>query len=283
MATPYLYQHQNPNAPKRANGKRFWGYPTRSAKIRLLGIHTTESVFDKAGPDGGAEAVAAFQSQTARPSSYHRIVDRDTTVVMLPDEATAFGIVGANSPSVHLSMAMQASLWDDPKARTLLEPLYQRAIREAAQVCKAHGIPVRRLTRQQALDGHAGIVGHGTMDPSRRTDPGAGFPWTRFLSDVANLVAGKAAPAKPVTPPHAPPPAPTPRNDLEDFMAALIIAPDGVTQYVADASSISPVTDQKDLALLRRCGVVSSTQKAKPVSYDDLDALYARTGQTRPK
>lgn len=181
--TPYLYQHPNPNAPVRPNGIRFWGHPQRTVAPRVIGVHTTESAFDEIGTDTGAEGVAGFQASTPRPSSYHRIVDRDSTVVDLPDEAVAFGIGtgGLNSCGLHLSMAMRAADWSDPAKARAARPTLERAAAVAAEWCHAYAIPPVRLSFTQATAGRLGLIAHGDADPTRRTDPGHDFPWPLFL------------------------------------------------------------------------------------------------------
>jgi len=182
--TPYLYARQNPNAPKRDNGLRFWGYPQRTQRISLIAVHTTESVLDLQGEDTGAESVARYQSTTDRPSSYHRIVDRDSTVVCLPDEATAFGVVGYNSRALSVSLAMRAADWTDPAKAGAAEPTLRRAAAVVAEWCRKYDIPVTLITKAQADAGQRGITSHGRLDPARRSDPGAAFPWDRFLTLV---------------------------------------------------------------------------------------------------
>jgi hypothetical protein len=194
VTLPYLYAHQNRHAPKRTNGRRFWGYPTRSQKVRLIGIHTTESTFDLIGQDTGAEGVAAFQSRTDRPSSYHRIVDRDSTVVCLPDEATAFGIGNLNSPTLHLAFALRAADWSDPKKAAAARPMLERGADEAARWCRQQGIPLTWLTRSQAFDRSRGFIRHGTADPDRRSDPGEDFPARLFFELIATRLDPKPAP-----------------------------------------------------------------------------------------
>jgi hypothetical protein len=177
----YLYDHQNPNAPVRSNGKRFWGYPARQKKIQLVVVHTTESMFDLIGEDTGAEGVARFQSTTTRPSSYHRIVDRDSEIDMLPDGATAFGVVDYNGQSLHIAFAMRAGDWADPEKAKAAEPALYRAARIVATWCHDYGIPDRFISQAEADAGALGLTSHGRLDPDRRSDPGTLFPWTRFL------------------------------------------------------------------------------------------------------
>src|SRR5690606_16430585 len=105
----YLLDHQNSAAPRRDDGRRFWGYPSRRAKIDLLVIHTAEVLPDLTPPDTTAEAVARYGASTTRPVSWHVTVDADSTVQMLPDDYTAFHVVGFNSRAWGIEIATRAS------------------------------------------------------------------------------------------------------------------------------------------------------------------------------
>lgn len=182
--TPYLYAHPNRFAPVRANGVRFWGYPSRRQQVRVICIHTAENVPDYIGRDGGAEAVAAFQSRTDRPSSYHEIVDSDSHVVCLPPHAVAFGAKGANTVGWHLSFATKAHLWPD-KPKRWRDAALNRGAERARAAADLFDVPVRRITREQYLAGWSGFVAHADVDPDRRSDPGDHFPWDHFLHLIA--------------------------------------------------------------------------------------------------
>lgn len=182
---PYLYEHPNPNAPVRSNGIRFHGYPTRINRVRIIGVHTAENTPDEIGIDGGAEAVASYQSRVVRPSSYHEIGDSDSFVYMLPPAATAFGAKNANSDGWHWSFGTKAALWNR------MSPDWRNnALRIAAARCRLRalqfGVPLRRISRQTWLSGGWGFIAHGDIDPDRRSDPGATFPWAQFITLVKN-------------------------------------------------------------------------------------------------
>lgn len=194
---PYLYAHQNRHAPKGDNGLRFHGYPGRSQKIRLIGVHTCENVFDMIGEDTGAEGVARFQSQTDRPSSYQRIVDRDSTVVCLPDEATAFGIGKLNSPTLHIAFALRAADWSDPRKAKAARPMLERGADVCAEWCREFGIPLTWLAKDAAFGRSRGFIRHGTADPGRRSDPGPDFPARLFFELIATRLDGKPTPKPP--------------------------------------------------------------------------------------
>lgn len=196
MTTPYLYEHQNRHAPVRTNGLRFWGYPSRPPGVdsRVIAVHTAESFLDLIGVDTGAENVARFQSQTERPSSYHRIADSDSIVMCLPDEAVAFGVGNFNSPTLHISLAMRAADWSDEKKAKAAEPTLLNAAKVCQEWVQRYKIPLRWLTRVEALAGQSGFVKHGIMDPERRSDPGVRFPAARFL-DLSRPISATPPPA----------------------------------------------------------------------------------------
>lgn len=179
----YLYDHPNPNAPVRDNGIRFFGYPTRRAPVRFIGVHTAENLPDLAPPDLGAESVARYFATTDRPASAHENVDTDSHVTCLPDDATAFAARGYNSPGWHLEICTQAHRWATlpPSWR---DQILERAAARCAIRAAKYSIPPVLLTRSQVDAGARGFVGHDRLDPSRRTDPGAAFPWTDFLGRV---------------------------------------------------------------------------------------------------
>lgn len=174
-----LSERNNPHAPLRANGRRWWGYPSRSggtAAIRVIAIHTTEN----APSPAVALNVARWQATTAPgPSSYHVIVDSDHTVRTVLDEHTAFHIANFNTASLGLSFGTRAALWG--RYPEWDELALERGAAQVREWLDLYDIPLRWLTRAQALAGQRGLVRHSVMDPSRRTDPGGAFPAARFF------------------------------------------------------------------------------------------------------
>lgn len=203
----YLYDNQNPNAPVRANGKRFWGYPTRTSPVRVIVVHTAET----APSSRSAENVANFFTHSTTPASYHCLCDNDSDVVLLPDTATAFGVANFNSPALHISAATRAADWG--KNPTWDNATLTRMARRVAAWCKKFSIPPVLITPAQARDGRTkGIISHASLDPTRRSDPGPSFPWSRFLAMVKEILN----PPKP-TPKPTPTPTPSPAP-IEDDM-----------------------------------------------------------------
>lgn len=179
----YLDDHP----PARTQFRRRYATPTG-----LIVVHTAESMLDTIGEDTGAEGVADFIRRRADPGSYHRLVDSDSIVPVVRFEMAAYGDgTGSNEFAIHLSFACRAADWPRMSAERLEAFLVNgaKAAREAATwVARVHGItvPARRVTRAQSEQGAAGFISHGERDPGRRTDPGPGFPWDRFLTLYAS-------------------------------------------------------------------------------------------------
>lgn len=189
----YLYDNQNSHSPERDNRLRFWGYSSRTKSIQGLVIHTAEALDQKLSDgDQTAENVARYLATTDRPASAHVVIDTDSTVELLPDDAVAFHCKGANSNSLGVEIAYKAHLWESDTNREDL------LLRNTAAWCAAKAlqfdIPVRRVGAIEWKRGEKGFIDHASMDPARRTDPGPKFPWALFLSLVKSNVAALAAP-----------------------------------------------------------------------------------------
>jgi hypothetical protein len=175
----YLDDHP----PARTQFRQRYATPTG-----LIVVHTAESMLDTIGEDTGAEGVADFIRRRADPGSYHRLVDSDSIVALVRFEMAAYGDgTGSNEFAIHLSFACRAADWPgmDPGRREAFLVNGARAAREAATwLEREHGVtvPARRVTRTQSEQRVAGFISHAERDPDRRTDPGPGFPWDRFLT-----------------------------------------------------------------------------------------------------
>jgi hypothetical protein len=241
----YLYENPNRHAPVRANGKRFWGYPGRTSAVRLIGVHTAESLPDFTPPDTGAENVARYLSTTDRTASYHLIVDSDSHVVCLPDEATAFGARGYNANTWHISFATQAHRWGTGKPDWWTLAVLNRAAEQAALRAKKWGIPIQRITKAQADAGQKGFIDHGRLDPGRRSDPGANFPWTQFLDMVTQYGQPFVPPPEPEPTPE-PPPEPEPKDDYTMPNDVVEIGEDVYIILYATLQRVKAAPDQRE-------------------------------------
>ena len=217
MTSGYLQRNPNPNAPVRGDGLRYWGHPTRTAKVQVIVIHTAET----SPTTVSAEAVAHYFTHSTRPASYHEIVDSESTVQLLPPDATAFGAVGWNANGWHLSFATHAHLWGRNPAWD--DAALRRGAARARKAAEHFGIPVRRINLAQANAGAEGFIDHARVDPGRRYDPGDKFPWALFLRQVEG---------------HSPAPKPQP-SPLEAIMSA------GEKQLQALADQTGRLADAK--------------------------------------
>lgn len=190
--TPYLWTKDNPHAPRRANGMRFWGYPTRAGGVRprVIGVHTAET---NPSPASAENVSRWLRDGATQPASYHRIVDSDSEVLLLPDTAVAFHIRNFNTPSLGLSFATRAHLWGTYPVWDM-QALRRGAV-IAADWCKRYSIPVRWLTKAEAEGGARGFVRHSVMDPSRRSDPGAKFPANLWFQMIREEIEDEVDPA----------------------------------------------------------------------------------------
>lgn len=194
--TPYL----RANKPRRSQFRS-----PRRAKLRgVIVVHTTESAFDAAGADMGAENVAGFIARRTDPGSYHDLVDSDSFIhlVSYDDEAYQDG-TGSNPWAYGLAFACRTTDWarmSDAKRTAMLDIGARRAA-EMNKHCRRRvgiSIPSRRLTKSQSDRGVTGFIAHGDRDPARRTDPGTKpphlFPWDEFLNLYSKYVEGGSTP-----------------------------------------------------------------------------------------
>lgn len=155
-------------------------------------LHTAENVADTVDLDDGAEGVASFIARrTDAAGSYHTVVDSNSVVRVGRYEWEMFGEgTGGNRWALHLSFACRADHWQDlPLAwvEAIVESGAVAAADMAVWVWQTHGVsvPARRITPTEYRAGKPGFIGHGELDPGRRHDPGANFPWDAFLAGFA--------------------------------------------------------------------------------------------------
>lgn len=188
----YLFEHQNMNAPVRSNGIRGWFYPTRAGNVKptVIGVHTAENIPDINPPDHGAEDVAHYFTINGAEhiASAHSVVDSDSTIRLLPDEAVAFHIRNYNTIAWGIEIATQASSWSSVPTK-YAEQLMDAAAVECARVAMKFDIPVVFRTKAQIDAGLPGFTGHTQLDPTRRSDPGfTTAQWQYFLNKVEDEI-----------------------------------------------------------------------------------------------
>lgn len=168
----------------------------RAAVTGAIVVHTAENSTDTTLPDGGAEAVARFISRRSTPGSYHSVVDSDSVVDVGRYEWEMFHEgTGGNRWSLGLSFACQAAQWTRLPDRWVDSAIRNGALEAAmmaAWVKQTVGVtvPARRITPAQYRAGQPGFISHAELDPGRRSDPGASFPWNTFLERFAQYAGG---------------------------------------------------------------------------------------------
>lgn len=201
----YLLDHSN-RIPQ-YGAKRRGGHKPSGTIV----IHTAENVADQVGADLGAENVARYCTTRSDYGSYHRIVDADSIVAMAPFGYETWHCRVTNPWSIGISMAVRADDWDRYSADYVTRVLRNaaRAAAEAVRDLKKYWgvvVPIAHISGSDARRQRPGFTGHGETDPDRRHDPGAGFPWRRFLlmvaeelgdEDGAELVSNPVTPSKP--------------------------------------------------------------------------------------
>ncbi len=188
----YLLTHPNPH------GDHY--YTSRREPILAVVEHITAGLEDlDALADQSAEATARYAATTERKVSWHQGTDSDSTIVLLPDGYTAFHVAGYNSCTLGRELSKNHTDWRIVPVRWR-EATLAHAARADADWCRLHRIPPRKATRgelDRARDRWrtsrdvtpVGFIGHGELDPERRTDPGLvkgldTFPWRSYLELV---------------------------------------------------------------------------------------------------
>ncbi|HEY0638375.1 MAG TPA: N-acetylmuramoyl-L-alanine amidase [Pseudonocardiaceae bacterium] len=183
----YLLDHAN------RHGRHY--YPTRNRPLLVYVMHITAGLQDLDGVDDqSAEAVCRYCSTTDRQVSWHVATDTDSVVRVLPPSYTAWHAANYNSVGYGHEISKLHVRWREMPA-AWVEATLRQAARAAAPVVAEYGIPLRRVTRgelDRAIATGAtkpvGFIEHSVLDPTRRSDPGADFPWDRFFELVQHYL-----------------------------------------------------------------------------------------------
>jgi hypothetical protein len=154
----------------------------------VIVVHTAESGTDTGGSDPKAESTAEFIRRRSTAGSYHLLGDRDSIIQLVRFDNEAFhDRTGSNVWALAISLAMDAADWPRLSAAVrgdLIDTAAQMA-ELAARWLDARGLGLpepRLLTKAESdRDDASGFISHARRDPSRRSDPGAGFPWSDFF------------------------------------------------------------------------------------------------------
>jgi peptidoglycan hydrolase-like protein with peptidoglycan-binding domain len=175
-------------------------------------IHTTEG----AGGDTAAENTAAFIARRSDPGSYHMIVDTDSSVAMMPDEYTAFGVAtsGFNSTCWMIAIAAVSSDLNGDDTRTQAE--IDRMGAEIVAFWRRNNIDIAAASQFIGDDVKVrpGLAHHGDVQPADRSDA-----WSRradrWVFDSMLLQAiQRHSGEQPVAPPVPTPPTPDPAGSV---------------------------------------------------------------------
>lgn len=195
--TAWLLRNPNPNGPFFYTSRLTCHHGIPSSQLpHVAVIHTAESLPDFTPPDDAAENLARYASSTSRAVSWHQTVDSDSRLPMLPDSYVGFHVRGYNTCSVGVEIATLASVWWDVPTAWRAGTLGQLAA-VGSEWAQAHDLPAVYLTKAEVDQGKRGFISHARLDPTRRTDPGAGFPWTEYLAMVEGENVQIAAKTRP--------------------------------------------------------------------------------------
>lgn len=190
----------------------------------VMVVHTAESVPTIVLPDSSAERVANFIRNRTDYGAYHRLGDSDSVIRMGDIDHAVWHCRITNPHSIGYSFACRTVDWPRLPAAWKTQAIDLMAHVMAADIREMQRrwgirVPLRRITGAQARARVPGFVAHGDTDPTRRTDPGAAFPWAALFSRVAHHLGRTTAPPALTAPtaPTAPVPPPTPTT-LEDPM-----------------------------------------------------------------
>jgi len=190
IVRPGIYLEDNP--PRRDQFRSGRREPVRSVIV----VHTAESGTDRFGADPRAENVARFIRDRADAGSYHLIGDADSIVQLVRFENEAFQDGSGSNPwAIGISLAMNAADWGglSTSRRAQFTDTAAQMASIAARWLTDRGLPLpeaRHLTKTQSeLSGASGFISHARRDPTRRSDPGAGFPWSDFFQRYLQYVS----------------------------------------------------------------------------------------------
>lgn len=175
-------------------GTRQWTYPRRGAVLSgTIIIHTAECARDDVGEDTSAENCAHFIANRKDYGSYHRLVDSDSIIKMVPWEYEAWQDQMTNPWAVGISSALRTSDWAVMPADRR-EGYYRNLAEcgaEFVRYMRTKGIvvPLKRITGAQARAKVPGFCAHGDSGLNR-TDPGRDFNWKLFFLYVQEALDG---------------------------------------------------------------------------------------------
>ena len=187
--------------------RQFW--PSRNAPMTGgVVLHTTEGV----GGDDSAENTARYISTRSNPGSYHCIVDWNSTVYLVPDDYTAFGVAanGYNSRCWHIALACKSSELnvDDWATGVMID----RAAQAIVEFWRRNGFDPAECNDwiETEVLNRAGLCQHGEAQPWDRSDAFVHHEQEWGLSIMMLVAISRHAGVYTPAPPPEPLPAPIP-------------------------------------------------------------------------
>src|ERR1700749_4752585 len=153
--------------------------------VQVVIIHTTEGAANGTAAENGA----AYDQERTDGTSTHYFHDSNSTIQCVRTEDIAYAArTQGNLRGIQHELCTRAgsAIWTDAYHTALLA----RAAKQTARDCSKWNIPVRRISSGQIPARLTGICGHVDAthafraDGGTHTDPGAAFPWARFISLV---------------------------------------------------------------------------------------------------
>lgn len=169
--------------------------PAHPRDIRVCVIHDME--FYERGDSAEVIANDFATRPASSKASAHLCVDNNSIVQCVKDKDVAYAAPGANSTGIQIELAgygsQTAEQWRDVYSIAVLS----YAADAVSNYCVKYGIPPVHLTNAQLKAGMKGIVGHyqvsAVYKKSDHTDPGKDFPWSLFISMVAQFIKDRRA------------------------------------------------------------------------------------------
>lgn len=199
----YLLDHRNPNRDN--------FYSTRRNPVLAITVHITAGLedLDLEGIDHSAENTARYAATTNRKVSWHSGSDSDTHLYLLPSTYTAWHNRGYNSCTYGHEISKRSPDWRGMDPLWVRATLHQTAL-ALRPIAIEYDIPLR-LASLRELDTAinrggppVGFIGHHTLDPGRRSDPGHvrfvgdTFPWHQLFQAITTIHS--TPPPYPITP-----------------------------------------------------------------------------------